>query len=251
MRIDRPTPEQLPQLRALWTEAFGEPDFWDTFLANVFSAEYCRCVSVSGTVAAALYWFECSLGDTKMAYLYAVATGAEHRHRGFCRRLMEHTREYLQSQGYDGLLLVPEDENLRSMYRNMGYTDCTSVSEFTCAAGETSVPIRALTRAEYGAARRRLLPVGGVIQEDCNLHHLETMASFWVGEDFLLAASVEHGHLLGRELLGNPSRATGIVKTLNCGSGFFRTPGAEKPFAMFYNLTKNGKIPEYFGLAFD
>ena len=60
MTIDRPLPEQLPQLRGLWKEAFGDTDaFLDIFFHRAFSRNRCRCVTLNGQVVAALYWFDC------------------------------------------------------------------------------------------------------------------------------------------------------------------------------------------------
>ena len=78
MTIDLPKPGQIPQLRQLWQEAFGDSDaFLDSFFSLSFAPERCRCVTEENHVTAALYWFDCSCHGGKMAYLYAVATGKE------------------------------------------------------------------------------------------------------------------------------------------------------------------------------
>ena len=60
MTIDSPKIDQLPQLRALWKEAFGDTDaYLDSFFTLGFSPERCRCVTEDGQVSAALYWFDC------------------------------------------------------------------------------------------------------------------------------------------------------------------------------------------------
>ena len=56
MIIKQPAKEQIPQLRKLWQEAFGDTDaFLDIFFSAAFDAERCRCVMTQGQVAAALY----------------------------------------------------------------------------------------------------------------------------------------------------------------------------------------------------
>mgnify|MGYP003295037605 FL=1 len=149
------------------------------------------------------------------------------------------------------MLLVPAGEALREMYRKLGYRDATTLSEFSCGAGETALPIRAIGPGEYAALRRKFLPEGGVVQEKENLRFLSQQAQFYTGEDFLLAAYTDGDTLHGMELLGDASAAPGIVKALECKKGHFRTPGTEMPFAMIYPLRKDAVIPTYFGFAFD
>ena len=252
MRIDVPSEQHTGQLLRLWKSVFGEHNgFWEMFLETAFLPEHCRCVEMDGKIAAALYWFDCSLENSKLAYVYAVVTHPEHRGQGLCRRLMENTHESLFSLGYDGVVLVPEKESLRQMYEKMGYETCSWVSEFSCGAGEESTVLRAIGEAEYGVLRRGFLPKGGVIQEKENLSFLAQQAEFYAGADFLLAAYREDTVLHGMELLGSREAAPGIVKALNCMRGSFRAPGTDTAFAMFRPLTVNCAKPAYFGFAFD
>lgn len=252
MKIDSPTPAHTGQLPEMWKEAFGDyGGFWEMFLDSGFSPERCRCVLEQDTVTAALCWFHTTCSGQEMAYIYAVITRPDHRGRGLCRMLIEDTHRHLASLGYTAALLVPAEEGLRGMYRKMGYQDCTSVSEFSCAAGGGSVPLRAIGPGEFSRLRRRFLPKGGVLQEGENLTFLAQQAQFYTGEDVLMAAYAEEDTLHAMELLGNIQAAPGILTALNCRQGNFRTPGTEKAFAMFHPLTANATAPGYFGFAFD
>lgn len=252
MKIDSPAPEQLPQLRGLWQEAFGDTDaFLDSFFRTGYSSCRCRCVSVDGSVAGALYWFDVSCGGMPMAYLYAIATGERYRNRGLCRALMADTHRHLVEAGYAGALLVPEDQALRRMYQKMGYQTATQVREFVCAAGPYPAPMRRIDITEYAALRRRLLPEGSVLQEGENLEFLGAQAELYAGLSFLLAARKNGDFLTGLELLGNIAAAPGILSSLGCSQGSFRAPGTGTPFAMFLPLAEDVKAPAYFGLAFD
>lgn len=252
MRIDAPTPEQLPQLRELWKTAFGDSDtFLDHFYTSAYSPGRCRCVSTGGEVAAALYWFDVSCREQKMAYIYAVATAPAHRGKGLCRTLMTDTHAYLRALGHQGTLLVPEGEALRRMYAGMGYGGQTNISEFICAAGGEPAPMHRIDAAEYAKRRRELLPAGSVVQEGENLAFLETMAEFYTGLGFLLCARREGDTLHVPELLGNTAAAPGILLALGAALGNFRAPGEGKAFAMFHPLTPGAIAPDYFGLAFD
>ncbi len=242
MKIDYPLQDQAAGLRALWKEAFGDgDDFLDIFWDAAFSADRCRCISIDGQVAAALYWFDCRLDTRPIAYVYAVATAKAYRGQGLCRRLMDDTRQLLESLGYSGIVLVPES-HLFGMYEGMGYQTCSYVRKFSCNAGKAPAALREIGAEEYARLRRQFLPAGGVVQEGENLGFLSAVTRLYAGDGFLCAEDAE--------LLGNADAAPGILAALGKDSGTFRCPGDEIPFAMYLPLDSN-PAPAYFGLAFD
>lgn len=251
MRIDYPTEAQLPGLRRLWNEAFGDTEeFLDGFFDNVFSPDRCRCVTVDGRVAAALYWFDCRAYDKPLAYLYAIATAKKHRGKGICRALMADTHALLKDLGYAGCLLVPGEEGLFQMYEGFCYSVCSTIREFSCKAADDPVSLHSVSPEEYAALRRQYLPEGGVIQEGENLTFLALQTQLYAGEDFLLCAAVENGKLYCPEILGNAEAAAGILTALGAVSGTFHAPGPGRDFAMYHPLS-DISAPTYFGLAFD
>lgn len=244
-------PERTEPLKELWKLAFGDSEaFVNRFFSDAYAPRRCRQASEDGRLAAALYWFDAEFAGQKFAYLYAVATHPDFRHRGFCRTLMADTLDCLTARGYDGALLMPQGRALRDMYARMGFRDCCTVSEFTCAAGE-AVPVRKITASEFARLRREYLPPDGAIQEGANLSYLEGYACFYAGDDFLLTAAWEEDCLVGAELLGNAAAAPGILGALGFPRGRFRTPGGDLPGAMFRPLRENVKAPGYFGLVFE
>lgn len=264
MTISIPTREHIPALRMLWKEAFRDTDsYLDTFFSTAFSFDRCRMILKDGQVAAALYWFDCSLEKEKLAYLYAIATGFTFRGQGLCHALMEETSAQLRQQGYAGTLLVPGSPALFRFYEKMGYKTFGYLQEFSCSAAGYPVNIVPVSTEEYGRLRPFFLPAGGILQEKENLRLLEKEARFFKGDTFLLAARRIENRLYGLELLGDTSAAPGILCALNCTQGIFRTPGKERhqPFAMYRSLeteensfsaNKKGRIaPAYFGFAFD
>lgn len=248
MNIDFPKVSQHPALKKLWAEAFGDEEgFIELFFAAGFSPRRCRCVTVDGEVAAALYWFDCEGEGGKLAYLYAIATAKAHQGEGLCRALMEDTHALLQKQGYAGTVLVPADAGLFAMYTKMGYAAVNCTDTFTCtAAGRCE--IRSAAPEEYAAARSALLPAGGVRQE-MGLSYLAGYRELYIGADFVLAGGREASSFTAMELLGNTAAAPGILGALGLEEGTFRIPGSE-PFAMYRPLS-DSPAPNYFGLAFD
>ena len=250
MNIDYPKQDQTDALRALWQEAFGDDDaFLDQFFTYGFAPDRCRCLTVDGQVAAALYWFDCSFQGKPLAYLYGVATAKKHRGKGLCRALAENAHAHLKYLGYAGAILVPADENLSEMYAKMAYSPCASVSEFVCTAAAEPAQMRKVDAEEFRLLRRQFLPENGVVQEGDNLDFLQTMADFYAGEDFLVVVARDD-EFFAPELLGNAQAAPGILAALRKNQGHFRGPGAGTPFAMYLSLS-DCPDPGYFGLAFD
>lgn len=244
MNLDYPKLGQIPQLRSLWKEAFGDTDaFLDHFYTKAFSTDRCLCATIGDEVVAMAYWFHCG----NYAYIYAVATAKAHRGKGISHALMGRIHEILTDRGYAGCILVPGEESLRRFYAGMGYENCGGVEEFDAVA-TTPLPLRKLGKEEYAALRRAYLPEGGVIQEGVNLDFLSRWAQFYEAPNALTAAVWEEGKLLVLELLGDKQAAGGIIAALGADSGWFRVPG-ETPFAMHRPLNTNIP-PKYFGFCF-
>ncbi|MBQ7999815.1 MAG: GNAT family N-acetyltransferase [Ruminococcus sp.] len=248
-----PDESDTKKLWTLWQEAFGDSeDFLRTFWSTAFSPDRCRCITNDKEALAALYILDCSYQGKKLAYIYAVATAKAHRGKGLCTLLMADTHRYLKKSGYTGAVLVPAQESLYSFYENMGYKTCTGIAESEVEAGNENISVTEISAIEYAQLRQNLLPQGAVIQEAENLRFLATYAKFYKGEDFILTASIEDDTLSGIELLGNADKCADIVKALGCKKGRFRAVGKDKPFAMYYSLTKDElSAPSYLGFAFD
>lgn len=252
MTIDFPSHLQISGLRSLWKEAFGDGDvFLDAFFETAFSPRRCRCITEADKVVAALYWFEVTCGDRRLAYLYAVATAKSHRGQGLFSKLLEDTKRVLAEAGFEGLLLVPETEALARMYEKFGFTACTAVDTFSAAAGGEAAPVREIGPAEFARLRRQLLPPAGVLQEGADLDFLATQCHFWTGSGFLAVGQIYDGKLVCMEFLGSPAAAGALLRALEIPEGTFRTPGREHPFAWLLPLRGNCVRPGHFGLALD
>lgn len=252
MLIRKPEPNDIPRLRRLWQEVFGDGDaFLDDFFGTAFSPSRCLCAVEDQTAAAALYWIPCTCGRDRLAYVYAVATSVPFRGRGLFRQLMTQTHRILTAEGYAGAVLVPENGGLARMYERFGYRFFGSLREFHCTGGSDCIPLKKLEDAEFAALRRSLLPEGSVLQEEAGLAFLSSQLAFYAGEDILLACRREGDTLICAELLGNAAAAPGILAALSCREGTFRTPGEGRKFAMFRPLRSGAAAPNYFAFAYD
>lgn len=252
MTADYPKTEQVSQLRELWEEAFSDTQtFLDAFFSIGFSPRRCRCITENGQVRSALYWFEVTCGDSRYAYLYAVATASACRGRGFFSALLEDTKRLLTAEGFDGILLVPQSEALGQMYEKFGFVPCTSVDVHRASADRIPAAVREIGAAEFAALRRELLPPGGVLQEGDLLAFLSSQSHFWAGEGWLAVGQIYDGKLVCQEFLGDPAAMPGLVRALNVPEGEFRTPGDTRPFGWFLPLRDGCDRPAYFALALD
>ena len=251
MRIDHPTKAQIPALRDLWKEAFGDTSaYLDLFFDRGFVAEKAMCVADGETVAAALYWLDMDYSGGKIAYIYAVATAKSHRGQGLCRKLMDATHRILQTQGYVAAVLVPQDAGLARMYAAMGYLPGSGIRELHCEAAQKAVPLKPVSSDTYHRLRKELLPPEGITLGQKAQALLASQAEFYTGDGIWLAAVREETKVIGLELLGDETAAPGIVAALGCREGVFRMPG-EEPFAMYIPLTEGAAAPGHLGFAFD
>lgn len=252
MRIDFPGADQIPQLRSLWREAFGDPeDFTEIFFRKGFSPCRCRCAVENGQVAGALYWFDVRWDGAKIAYIYGVATAQAYRGRGVCRALMEDTAAYLKGMGYDGLLLVPVNPEVSGMYEKMGYLPWGTVGELTCGAGAETVRMERIGATAYEDLRKRYLPDRGVTHGPEGMAFLEAYATFWAGDGWIAVVGRDGDTLICQELLGDAGAAEGIVAAFGCRKGTFRLPGNDKFFSWYQPLRGEPMEPGHFALALD
>ena len=150
MRSDFPALTNIPDLRQVWKESFGDDEiFLDDFFSAAFLPDHCRCVLDGDRAVAAVYWMDCTCDGHRLAYIYALAVRPDHRGQGMSRYLMADARNILTARGYEGILLVPGDGGLREMYRAMDFTDCTSIREYVCGSVSGVVDIHSVTRDEY------------------------------------------------------------------------------------------------------
>lgn len=252
MTADYPVLHQIPQLRKLWKEAFGDSDvFLDAFFAYGFSSRRCRCITKGDTVVSVLYWFEVTYRHQRFAYLYAVATAADYRGQGLFSALLADTMQVLTAEGFDGILLVPETEKLARMYEKFGFTCCTTVDSLDISADKTPADMEEVGVETFAGLRRKLLPEGGVLQEDAVLTFLASQCHFWAGAGWLAAGQVYEGKLVCQEFLGDRRAMGGLLRALEVPAGTFRTAGKSTPFAYLLPLKADCERPNYFALALD
>lgn len=255
--LRNPDLQDIPALRRLWREAFGDSDaFLDAFFQTAFAPARSLVAAVDKEIAAALFWFFCDYEQGKLAYLYGVCTGAAYRGQGFCHKLMAAAEKTLAAKGCVGTILVPGNEKLVSLYASMGHAPCCPVQEQRVFREKTPLAIAPVTPEEYAALRQNLLPPGGVRQEGASLAFQARLGNLYRVEHCIFAAEpLGSSRVILKELLTDgvpPEKLAGrILAFLQADEGILRCSSAEgKNFAMFRPL-KPCQPPAYFGLAFD
>jgi len=165
MLFTSPTPDMTGNIKVLWQEAFGDTnEFIDSYMESAYSAKACRCAIEDNRIVAALHLMDCSVKVEKFAYVYAAATSKAYRGRGIFRSLMRDTEEYLISEGYAGMILVPGDAGLAEMYEKLGFCPFEGLTGTTVlASGAEKTVLRRVNAAEYAIPQRRerVIIVGG------------------------------------------------------------------------------------------
>lgn len=252
MIIEKPSADQIPALRRLWQQAFGDTDaFLDGFFATGFSPDRCRCIIEEDIPIAALYWFDCAWQGKKLAYIYAVATEKDLRGQGLCRVLMENTHLCLKLKGYAGAVLVPGTPGLADMYRKFGYKSFCPAENTTVAAAGSAISVSKVSAQEYAQKRLAYLPENAVNHGPESFDFLSTFCDFYAGDHFLFCAAREENTIYIQEFLGDTEKIPGILTALQAEKAQVRLPGGNQPFAMYHAFIDSADIPAYFGIALD
>lgn len=231
MIIDCPRSTDLPGLRRLWMQAFGDSSaLLDNFYRVGFSFDRCRCIREGEEIVAALYWFDCHWGSKKVAYIYAVATDVFYRGKGLCHQLMADTHRQLQEQGYSGAVLVPADDGLVSLYAKLGYRCFCTVDEMS-TAGKNIQAATEITPAEYAGLRKSFLGENAIFQDVTVFDYLATYGGFYKTPGGICCGYWENDTFHLEELLGEniPCQATSLQ-------------------AMYLSLDKDSQLPGYFAI---
>lgn len=249
MIIDNPTPRHIPALRALWVQAFGDGDrFLDSFFQHGFACDRCRCVFREGEPVAAVYLFDGSFRQEKVAYLYALAVDQDHQKQGLSRLLLADTHAHLQQAGFVGAIMEPATDALRAYYERLGYRSFGGRKEAFCQAGTEPAEITELGALGYEQLRRQFLPKDGITQEGAMTEFLRSQAALYGGDGFVAAVSREENRIL--EFLGEETMIPKLLAAIKMPEATVRTPG-KTPHAVYLDFAGRDMVPAYFGLPMD
>ena len=275
MEIRYPSEREIPSLRKLWKQAFGDTDaYLDLFFTRGFDREKSLCAMDGDQVAAAMYWLDAEYGGKQIAYLYAVATHPAHRGLGLSGRLLAWADDHFRTLNIPAVTTVPATPSLHNFFAANGFRECFCHDELLPTPNAHPLPctLHPISPAGYSTFREEFLSHSPHIrlpedairyQDGCSrisgggLYAAEAPS----GRCILCAEGMEDGTLLVKELLGQPSACDEIMgelhRILPGFSGICRRPGSGIPFGMLKWLDKfradvwNWHDSAYLGLAFD
>jgi len=266
-------PDDVPALRALWGQAFGDgPALLDAFFSRLYRPEDAFVIRAGNTVQSMAFQIPMTLRSGaqswRAAYLYAVATGRAARGRGCATALLTFAAEELTARGYRLLLLVPGGAGLREFYRARGFSDFSTIEQREWEGAPAPGGAAAVSPEDYFTLRERLLAARGGAYVSCPAAALAFQAAIakqgggrlyrlWDGETegCACAAPDGTGRALVYELLwpGEASRGAALAAAAaGAKRALIRSPGGTAPFAMARRLGEAPAVPApYFGLALD
>ena len=252
MEIRNPRTSEVHQLWTLWREAFGDDGWVHLFESFAFSKDRCLCAFEGERVLSMLFWFDYTMDDQKVAYLYGIATKKEMQGKGICHALMRYAHSHLKSLKYQSAILVPSSEPLFPFYKKMGYQIATYADIVTCTPSGDTIDLCEIAQKKYAEMRKEYLTSNSVIESDEALRLVAATDKFYAANDCLFCGRIENGQYITTEFFGNKSRCKEIVNHFQCKQGRFRIHDRKTPFSLYLPLTnKQSAVPSYLGIAFE
>lgn len=156
-------PRDLPQLIALWQEAFGESAAEARFyFANRHEDSnmlvFADAAGIDGMFTMLPVTLRIAGQDHPARYVFAVATSQSRRNQGISSRLLEKAHQIMQAEGCVASLLVPATPELFAYYGKRGYEAFFHVDQVTVQAKEIADwpcdgAVKPCGVAEYAAFR--------------------------------------------------------------------------------------------------
>ena len=289
MRPSRP--DEAEEQKRLWKQAFGDdPRYIDWFYQCCWHPENMLLLLEDGKLASMLALLPHGLtlpngAEATAYYVYALATDAAVRSKGYGRQLLHYVDDHLRALGADCVTVVPAEPSLFKFFGTVGFAPGFSTRKVELLRDESKEPqpgdqVFPATPEEYNAIRNRLLAGTPAVTYDTELvRYQEGMCRLSGGGLYrILAGGVEgcaaveyadEDSVLFKELLlsrQNIPQALAVfaqslpgrrchVRTPACWEGL---PGSYlQPFGMlkWYNSDKAALWQEgtkgYMGLGFD
>ncbi len=223
------SPADIDRQKQIWKNSFGDDDSYiDFFYDNFYKPENVMVLLEEGKIASMTVGFpvRLSLPDgtgLSIMYLYAFATDAEYRGKGYGSRLMGFIDEHLEQTGFDAAAVVPGSEGLFDYYRRLGFKEAFFISEKVIPSGElpgwpsaydperVNGGILSATPPEYNIVRNRMLSGSAFMQ------YTDSMVEYQKGLSLKTGADIYNLWINGIEgcaVVENTGNDTVLVKEL-------------------------------------
>ena len=261
MRTRKTGREDIPALKALWQEAFGdEQQDIDLFFETVYPNATGFCAEDGGELVSMLFALPQTIvkeeKQFKCAYLYAVATKKDRQGEGLCSALLAYAEKELRKRYFEALLLSPASERLADFYAERGFTRQTGAKKTLLDCAQPTGQATEIGVQDYAGLRETMLfDVPHVRYPKAMLDYEAARAKLYrleLGYDLGCAAvSVQDGTAVVEELLPDLRMLPALAAEVHAERYLVRTPGHDGLSCMAKWLDKAAFGPVWLAFPFD
>lgn len=263
MRFRKLNPADIPQLKTLWKQGFGDSDEEiDRFFTTVWPNAGGFCAEENGAVISMVFSLPVALAladETKKAvYLYAVTTQEKYRRQGVCKKLLSYAEKELKKKNVACMLLVPEDDHLAAYYESLGFTQTPSVQLMDMQEQKPVGSALEISAQAYAGLRETILFDMPHVQYDKVLLSYEAghykFYQLQIANSFGCAAvCAKDGGCVVDELLPDAAFLPALATVISTDRWYVKCPGQTHVFAMMKWLEEEDPVysSAYLAFSFD
>ena len=132
MYITTARTEDIPAVKNLWVQIFGDTEKFAEFAANICSSDGIYLLKEDDDIAAmVIAGIDLIACGKKGFYIYGLATVPQHRSKGYAKKLMDFVCQQKFADGYEFCIAQPAEESLFEYYKNLGFETTTYLRKGT------------------------------------------------------------------------------------------------------------------------
>ena len=263
MRFRKMNPNDIPQLKALWKEGFGDSEEEiNAFFEKVWPNAGGFCAEENDRIVSMVFALPVTLslaGETKKAvYLYAVTTQEKFRRQGICKKLLAFAEKELKKKYVSCMLLVPEDDHLAAYYEGLGFSQTPSVQLLDLQEQKQAGEAAEISAQAYAGLRETILFDVPHVQYDKMLLSYEAahykFYQLQIANSFGCAAvCAKEGGCVVDELLPDAAFLPALATVIPADRWYVKCPGQTHVFSMMKWLEEEDPVyaSAYLAFSFD
>ena len=132
MVITTANTSDIPKIKKLWIEIFGDSEKFADFATNICPEDGIYLIKEDGNITTmVIAGVDLFAYGKKGFYIYGLATVPQYRGKGYARQLIEYVCQQKFSNGYDFCVAQPAQESLFEYYKNLGFDTTTYLRKGT------------------------------------------------------------------------------------------------------------------------
>lgn len=168
--IELATKNDIPELSRMWQGIFEEDkEVCGLFFKDIFPTA--PVIKNGGKIVSALFLLPCSFGSFNGASVYCAMTKSEERGKGYMKKLLDFSYNYIKEKKLDFLFLVPAEKSLFGYYGKCGFIPFGNKQIFKANGTAGSFEnVRSCSENEYTELRKNAK----------GLAYSDTVTKYWV-----------------------------------------------------------------------